>query len=258
MSSKHRFATEEIEKFSTVDLIAELKRRYQVLSRPERSCVLVGAPFSGVATQAGVLRKEWGVCSIKREDFLPSPNVNLDEGIAKLSEEIGSFRCRRGFALQHFPSSESEAKSFDHMLVAKHENRRNYSVINLSMPHSTDEERDASTKELISRANGLLVHTESGRIYNSHVPDLAPQTPNVDDVSGEPLVCPKRDLTGLAGRIQEWWTKREPGLRSYYGERMQTVDAANSRDTVSMEVSKILLGTASSQPAHNDSSTSSP
>jgi adenylate kinase len=243
MSSKHRFATEEIEKFSTLDLISELKRRYQVLSRPERSCVILGAPNSGVSSEAGFLRKEWGLCSIKREDFLPKDDTDLNVGLNKLSEEISSFRCRRGFAIQHFPQSSSEAALLDQMISAKHEKRKDYKVILLTMPHETDEERVESEKTLTSRATGHLVHQPSGRCYNSNVSELAPQTANVDDITGEPLVCPKNDLSGLAYRIKTWWQTQEPSIASYYGSRAQKVDAAKSRDQVSKDVSRILLTT---------------
>ena len=112
--AKHRFATEEIEKFSTVDLIAELKRRYSVLSRPELSCVLLGAPYSGVKSQANFLRKEWGMCQINRFDFI-NRDVNelTDDATRRLAEEIGSFRCRRGFVVTEFPSNQDEAGKFD-------------------------------------------------------------------------------------------------------------------------------------------------
>lgn len=245
MSSKHRFATEEIEKFSTLDLISELKRRYQVLSRPERSCVILGAPYSGVSTVAGFLRKEWGLCSIRREDFLPKDDTDLNVGLNKLSEEISSFRCRRGFAIQNFPQSSSEAALLEKMISAKHEKRKDYKVILLTMPHETDAERVESEKTLTSRATGHLVHQPSGRVYNSNVSELAPQTANVDDITGEPLVCPKNDLSGFTSRMKTWWQTQEPSIASFYGTRAQKVDAAKSRDHVSMDVSRTLLTTTS-------------
>jgi adenylate kinase len=241
MAGKHRFATEEIEKFSTVDLVAELKRRYQVLSRPERSCILLGAPWSGVSTQVSFLRKEWGTCSIKRDDILNSAQTDLHEAVKKLSEEIGSFRCRRGFVLQNFPESEEEAQAFDGMIKEKHANRADYKVIVLGMPHGDEQDTEASITELSKRATGHMIHQQSGRVYNSHVAELSPQTPNVDDVTGESLVCPRFDIAGLAIQARSWWSEKETSLRAFYHYRMQLVDAKKSCDQVSMDISRILL-----------------
>ena len=241
MAGKHRFATEEIEKFSTVDLVAELKRRYQVLSRPERSCVVLGAPWAGVSTQVNFLRKEWGTCSIKRDDFLNSAQTDLHDAVKKLSDEIGSFRCRRGFVLQSFPESAEEAQAFDNMIKEKHANRADYKVIVLGMPHGDDQEIEASITELSKRATGHMVHQQSGRVYNSNVAELAPQTPNVDDVTGEPLVCPRFDTSGLANQARSWWIEKERSLRNFYHNRIQIVNAKKSCDQVSMDISRILL-----------------
>ena len=235
MSGKHRFATEEIEKFSTLDLISELKRRYQVLSRPERSCVLLGPPYSGVSTQSSFLRKEWGMCTLKRDDIVKA-DQDLNTSLNRLSEELGSFRCRRGFVLTNFPESENEAKGLDQIISAKHPSRKDYSVILMSVP-STPESQEIITQ----RATGMLVHEQSGRLYNGNVPELAPQTKNMDDVTGEALVCPKWDLSGLKDRLNTWWRNTEKEVSAYYGDRVQRVNAQASRDTVSVEISKILL-----------------
>lgn len=254
--TKHRFATEEIEKFSTVDLIAELKRRYQVLSRPEKSCVILGHPVSGVSTQANFLRKEWGVCSIKREDVLPKPDSNVQEAVLKLAEEIGSFRCRRGFVLQNFPQSEEEARLFDHMLAKKDEKHKEYTPILLSLPSETDEARNSSLKVLKDRASGHMVHEASGRVYNANVTELAPQSPNVDDITGEPLVCPRKNYSQLTEKVERWWSLTQPHMRTYFGERMQVVDSSQSQDEVSMTVSRILLRSAPGKSEASERSSS--
>ena len=257
--TKHRFATEEIEKFSTVDLISELKRRYQVLSRPERSCVLLGHPCSGVTTQATFLRKEWGMCSIKREDIFAKPESDVQEAVMKLSDEISSFRCRRGFVLENFPQNEKEAKLFDTMLSKRQQSPKEYTRILLSTPSDTEEARVNSLKIVTERATGHMVHEPSGRVYNSNVPELSAQNANTDDITGEPLVCPRRDFSQLASSVRFWWSERRPQLESYFGNRLYVVDASQSRDQVSMEVSKILLshgsdpvGAASSKPGASD------
>jgi adenylate kinase len=240
MASKHRFATEEIERFSTVDLISELKRRYQVLSRPERSCVLLGPDYAGVETQATFLRKEWGMCTIKRTDILKQSR-SLDAAIKELSDEIGSFRCRRGFAVSHFPETTEEAKAFDDMIASKHSRHSDYKVFIIDLPSVDDTARRTSSDILSKRARGMLLHPQSGRIYNTTEPELAPQTTNLDDVTGESLVCPNWNLSDLQERVNDWWDVRLPQVRSFFGSRCRFVDAARARDTVSVEISKTLL-----------------
>ena len=240
MSSKHRFATEEIEKFSTVDLISELKRRYQVLSRPERNCVLLGPDYVGIQTQSTFLRKEWGLCTIKRSDIMKQDNT-LDQSIKSLSDEIGSFRCRRGFALENFPETKEEAGAFDIMIKSKHEKRSNYQVFVLDLPSTTTDERRASSESLLARARGMLIHPGSGRTYNTSDPDMSPQSPNVDDVTGEGLICPNWNYNDLNSRLEDWWNRRKPELVSFFSSRCNFIDASRSRDSVSMEISKTLL-----------------
>ena len=247
MSGKHRFATEEIEKFSTVDLIAELKRRYQVLSRPERSCVLVGAPCSGTTTQSSFLRKEWGLCSIERGDIIQGTDTDLNSAVTKLSEEIGSFRCRRGFVITNFPQTSQEAKLFDDMIRSKHVERADYKVILLDVPH---EDHDSAAQQLMNRATGHLVHVPSGRVYNSNIPELKPQTQNVDDITGEALTCPRLDLASVRNRMLSWWEERKPDFSKFYGDRLSTVDASRSRDAVSMDISRLLLASELPESYH--------
>ena len=234
MSSKQRFSSDEVEKLSTVELIAELKRRYQVLSRPERSCVLNGPHCSGVATQASFLRKQWGLCSISREDIM---KTDLEKGMLKLSEELSSFRCRRGFVLSHFPNNIEEATSLDEMLKEKHTKWANYKVLLLSM----SAERDDSLKELTERAKGHLVHPASERSYNTNVPELAPQTPFVDDITGEPLVSRQWSIPKLTDSINKWWDVDLPSIDEYYGKRAIHIAADQSIDSVALQISKILL-----------------
>jgi len=241
MSSKHRFATEEIEKFSTVDLISELKRRYQVLARPERSCVLLGPDYSGVNTQAAFLRKEWGLCTIKREDILKESH-SLDAAMKTLSDEIGSFRCRRGFALTHFPETVEEAAALDNMVSSKHPKKVDYKVFMLDLPSDSEAARKSSSDILSRRAQGMLIHPSSGRIYNTNDPDLAPQSPNVDDVTGDSLVCPNWKLSDLENKLTDWWANRRSPVSSFFGSRACYIDGSKSRDSVSIEISRTLLG----------------
>jgi adenylate kinase len=241
MSGNHRFATEEMEKFSTVDLIAELKRRYQVLSRPERSCVLLGPPCSGVASQSQFLRKEWGLCSLKRDDIFSDPNTDMASGLRKLSEEIGSFRCRRGFVLERFPQNETEAKLFDEMMAKQHTDRRDFKTIVLDFPHDSEEQASSSTAQLLERGAGRIKHESSGRLYNSKIGELTPKSPNLDDITGEALVHMESDTYALKTRIENWWSQQLPLLQSYFGPRIHRVDASQSIDTVSIAISRVLL-----------------
>lgn len=240
----HRFATEEMERYSTIDLISELKRRYQVLSRPRMGCVVSGPPMSGVATQSSFIKKEWGVCSISRDDIFKSSPTGLAEAMNSLSDELASFRCRRGFVLSNFPQGREEATNFDNMLMKSHADKTDYKVILLTVPSGTDDARDKSIDELTRRATGELHHPSSGRVYNSNVQILSPQVPNVDDVTSEPLVCSNVGISSLRDRICSWWDTTENELRDYYANRVQKVDATNSPESVSLDISAFLMGTA--------------
>lgn len=246
--SNHRFASDEVEKFSTVQLLAELKRRYQVLSRPERSCVLLGPSYSGVTTQSAFLQKEWGMCSIRRKDILPNAESDLGKGMSKLSEEIGSFRCRRGFVLSNFPESEQEAQSLDDMLGKKHPSKQNYQVFALGIPSEVGV--DEAIRTFSQRAEGHLVHEPSGRTYNDNVPEMSPQIPHKDDVTGEPLVCPSWNLTDLPDRIRNWSITIRPSLQQYYKTKFLEVNSLDPIDAVSINLSKHLL-----KPASTDGNT---
>jgi adenylate kinase len=239
--AKHRFATEEMERFSTVDLIAELKRRYQVLSRPTRNSVVLGHPFSGVDTQAGFLRKEWGMCKISRKEVIPKPGEDVTEAIRRLSDEIGSFRCRRGFVLENFPQTVEEAQAFDAMLEHQHPDRKTYQAFLLTMPSETDSERTSSLEAIRKRAMGNLVHEASGRVYNETSPELSPLAANVDDITGEPLVCPRTDIPAIIEETNRWWSIKEPMLKKYFGRRLYHVDSSLSRDQISAEFTRKLL-----------------
>lgn len=215
-----------------------------MLARPQRSCVLLGADYAGVQTQAAFLRKEWGLCTIKRDDIMKESN-SLDTTMRKLSEEIGSFQCRRGFALTHFPATVEEATALDEMISSKHPNKSDYKVFMLDLPSSNEAERKKSSEILNSRARGMLLHPTSGRIYNTTDPELAPQSPNVDDVTGEGLVCPTWNLSDLENRLNDWWNHRRPAITTFFKTRCCCIDASKSRDLVSVEISRTLLGESS-------------
>jgi hypothetical protein len=184
------------------------------------------------------------MCSIKRSDFMKQSDDNLKMSIQTLSEEIGSFKCRRGFVLSHFPETAEEASAFDSMIREKHPVRGDYRVFMFSVAAGNDDEKAQSTEALKSRAAGVLVHPSSGRFYNSNVPELAPQTQSIDDVTGEPLVCPKWDISSLGQRLNTWWNTQEIALKNYYSDRIQLINALVTRDQVSIDLSKKLLHTS--------------
>ena len=104
---------EQLEEISTVDLLAELKRRFRVLHRPEASVVIIGD--SGIAEQSRLIRAEFGLCGIDGEQ-VKAASTDTMETLKKISAEIQQPRCRRGFVLRGFPSTLEEAQSFDKML----------------------------------------------------------------------------------------------------------------------------------------------
>ena len=101
-------SSEDITNVSTVDLLAELRRRYEVLSRPERSAVFMGAEGEEFANK---MNKEFGVCVLDGNKF----------DLSEISKRLTHHQCRRGFALFGF---KQEAAGFDRMLSTDFPDKR--------------------------------------------------------------------------------------------------------------------------------------
>ncbi len=164
---------EELDNFSTLDLLTELRRRYAVLQHPLRSAAIIGPPGSGRESQAKALRRDWGLCVIDGEEARTSADA-----LHSISEKLSTGQCRRGFALYRFPQTPEEARGLDKMLETDFkENKvfRDYRVVALVSEDSEGLKERSSNKDLyadrvkswLTSKEGLLPYfTGSGRTVN--------------------------------------------------------------------------------------------
>ena len=214
---------EELDNFSTIDILTELRRRYTVLGKPPRSAVLLGPPGTGRASLAAALRRDWGLCVIDGELARSS-----GDALHAISEKLASAQCRRGFALHRFPESAEEARGLDKMIDTDFKESavfKDYRVILL----------DSQNEEALSkRSAGKLVHQPSGRIYHRETSD------GVDEVTGAKLT-ERSDSFGE--RFKSWVTSKE-GLMAYFkgsGRAVSFIDAGKKIDEINEETTKILM-----------------
>lgn len=151
--------------------------------------ILLGPPGSGKGTQAQYIMERYEIPQISTGDMLrksvadktplgtqikatmDAGNLVSDELIIKLvKERIQKPDCHNGFLLDGFPRTLPQAQALTEsgLKIDK--------IIELEI----------SDDEIVRRISGRRVHPGSGRVY--HLEHQPPARPNVDDVTGEPLV----------------------------------------------------------------------
>jgi len=234
-----------LSKVATVELIAEVQRRMTCAERKETRTIFFGPPGAGKGTQAPRMRDEYCLCHLSTGDMLRAAIKNGsemglkakkimdagklvgDEVVAGIvAEAIKGPECKRGFILDGFPRTVSQAQILDKLLQEKKVTID--SVVNLSI----DEEL------LVKRVTGRRVHEKSGRVYNVFFDQ--PQVPDRDDVTGEPLIRRNDDTAEkLRVRLQEFRDKTTPVL-AYYGDKVTNVEADDHVDYVSKKIRDVL------------------
>jgi hypothetical protein len=133
------------------------------------------------------------------------------------------------------------------MITEKHTERIDYKTFLLDMPHAKENEANSSIGILLNRDSGNLIHEPSGRIYNSTIANLAPKSPNVDDISGEPLAERTRNVPDRTRSISSWWESVQPQLEAYFRDRLEKIDASQPKDAVSGAITRIFLRSETSK-----------
>jgi adenylate kinase len=151
--------------------------------------ILLGAPGAGKGTQAQYISEAFGIPQISTGDMLRAAAKEasplgmaakkvMDEGglvpddiiIGLVKERLEKSDCANGCLFDGFPRTITQAEAL------RAEGVRIDHIIEIDVPD----------EEIIKRMSGRRVHLASGRTY--HVTFNPPAVPNMDDVTGEPLV----------------------------------------------------------------------
>ncbi|EFN54198.1 hypothetical protein CHLNCDRAFT_24794 [Chlorella variabilis] len=235
----------DLSEIDTGDLVREVQRRLECLSKPEKRLILIGPPGSGKGTQSPMIKNENCLCHLATGDMLRAAvAAKTPLGLeAKKAMEAGALvsdeivvgliednmkrpECRTGFVLDGFPRTVVQAQKLDEML--QHKGQTIDRVLNFAV-------RD---QLLVDRITGRWVHPASGRSY--HEKFAPPKVAGVDDVTGEPLVKRKDDnAETLKSRLSAFHAQTAPVI-AYYKEKVVHIKADKAQGEVAGQVRRAL------------------
>ncbi len=212
--------------------------------------ILLGAPGAGKGTQAKFIMESFNIPQISTGDMLRaavkagSPlglqvKDVMDSGglvsddliISLVKERIAQPDCASGFLFDGFPRTIPQAQALANAGVQ----------IDHVLDFFVDDE------EIVSRLSGRRVHADSGRIY--HLQHNPPKTPDVDDITGEPLILRTDDQEDtVRKRLAVYHEQTEP-LVAYYkqssgesskGPKCSRVNGLGSMEFIRQQVFDVL------------------
>ena len=179
--------------------------------------ILLGAPGAGKGTQATFLCQKFGIPQISTGDMLRAAvkagtplglaaKKVMDSGalvsddiiIGLVKERIAQPDCAKGFLLDGFPRTIPQAEAM------KNANVKIDCVLEIDVPFAA----------IVERMSGRRSHPASGRTY--HVKFNPPKAPDVDDVTGEPLVQREDDKEETVRKRLEVYASLTRPLVDYY------------------------------------------
>ncbi len=179
--------------------------------------ILLGAPGAGKGTQATFICEKYGIPQISTGDMLraavkaASPMgleakkvmdagalVNDDIIIGLVKERTAQPDCANGFLLDGFPRTIPQADALKAAGV-----KLDY-VLEFDVPFDA----------IIERMSGRRSHPASGRTY--HVKYNPPKAPDVDDITGEPLIQRDDDKEDTVKKRLEVYSAQTRPLVAYY------------------------------------------
>jgi len=179
--------------------------------------ILLGPPGAGKGTQAQFLIDTFAIPQISTGDMLraavkagtelglkvksvmESGGLVTDEIIISLvKERITQDDCTNGFLFDGFPRTIPQAEALIEAGVDIEY------VLEIYVPD----------EEIVKRLSGRRVHTASGRIY--HIEHNPPQTPGIDDVTGEALIQREDDKEETVRKRLEVYHQQTLPLVDFY------------------------------------------
>jgi len=184
--------------------------------------ILMGPPGAGKGTQAPRIKEKFCACHLATGDMLRAQVAAktplgreakkiMDAG-GLVSDEImvnmikteleNNQECAKGFILDGFPRTVTQAEKLDGMLAATQK----------PLQHAVELQIDDQL--LVSRITGRLVHPASGRSY--HKIFNPPKAPMTDDATGEPLIQRSDDNEEtLKKRLSTYHAQTSPVVAYY-------------------------------------------
>lgn len=213
--------------------------------------ILLGPPGAGKGTQAAYITERYGIPQISTGDMLRAAvkagtelgkqaKQVMDAGelvsddliLALVQERIQQPDCGNGYLMDGFPRT-----------IAQAEGMKQHGIdIDCVVELKADDE------EIIRRMSGRRVHPGSGRTY--HIEFNPPQQPDIDDITGEPLIQRDDDKEATVRKRLEVYHEQTRPLVDYYKKWRETgaedapqyieIDGMQSVDAVRNAVLKAL------------------
>ena len=198
-------------------------------------CCLIGAPGAGKGTQAELLCQKYNLQHISTGNLLRAAmaqKTSLGLKVQALYDQghlvpdslmislIKSILSDRGFVLDGFPRTVTQAKALDQLMKEMHLTFKGAFYF------------EVSHKVLIERISGRRVAEKSGRVY--HTQFHPPKKEGICDVTGEKLIQRKDDHAEVAAvRLKAYEEQTQPVIDYYKKKQMLfTVKASGSKDEI--------------------------
>lgn len=187
--------------------------------------ILLGPPGAGKGTQAAFITEKFGIPQISTGDMLRAAvkaqtplgleaKKIMDTGglvsddiiIGLVRDRLEQPDCENGYLFDGFPRTIPQADAL------KEANIGLDFVVEIVVPD----------KNIIERMSGRRVHPASGRSY--HVTFNPPKTPDVDDLTGEPLVQRDDDREETVRHRLSVYQQQTRPLVDYYSDWAKSGD----------------------------------
>ncbi len=210
--------------------------------------VITGAPGTGKGTQAGVLKRKYGICHLSAGDMLreeirkgTSVGKKLEPLLAKgsfapddliiemVSNRIDEKDCKQGFILDGFPRTINQAGALDNMLEEK--GIKLNAVLEIMVPDNV----------IIERILGRYTCATCGESYSDkfHKPRVA----GVCDICGGKKFSKRLDDTKetVEKRLKKYRELTYPTITYYKNEGiLRGVDGNGAVDVVAKRIDSLL------------------